>query len=67
MTTLSYSDPETKSLLEERKRLRDLEWIKAQIGDDTYVASLKIYGYSEQDAKQELRHLQLAQMSKWRA
>lgn len=59
MTILSYSDPESKVLLEERKRLRDLEWLKGQIGDSTYVVSLMGYGYYEKDAEQELRLLQL--------
>ena len=63
MTIFSYSDPEAKALLEERKRLRDIEWLKGQLGDETYVCSLKIYGYKEKDAKQELRLLQLVRMS----
>lgn len=62
MTILSYSDPESRALLEERKRLRDLEWLARQIGDDTYICSLKIYGYREQDAEQELRMLKLTKL-----
>lgn len=60
---LHYSDPESKALLEERKRLRDLEWLKGQIGEQTYLTSLKIYGYSEKDAKQEFRLLELEKLS----
>lgn len=70
MTLLHYSDPESKAELEARKRLRDLEWLKNQIGESTYVASLINYGYSEKDAQTELnllkQHKQERQPIPWK-
>lgn len=52
---IHFSEPEAKALLEERKRLRDAEWLRKQIGDATYLRSLMILGYSDNDARVELK------------
>jgi len=57
---LCHSDPESKAFLEARKVARDLEWLAGQIGEPTYLRSLMIYGYSDNDAKTELNLLKLA-------
>lgn len=56
---IHYSDPEAKAELEARKRLRDLEWLRGQIGDEVYLASLKCYGIPRKDALIELNLLKL--------
>lgn len=67
MTMLHYSDPEAKAHLEARKCQRDLEWLKDQIGDATYLRSLMIDGMLEKDARVELSHLKMAKRDRWRA
>lgn len=52
---IHFSEPEAKALLEERKRLRDVEWLRGQLGDATYLRSLMILGYSDNDARVELK------------
>ena len=39
---IHFSDPEAKAGLEERKRMRDQEWLVGQLGDATYLRSLMI-------------------------
>ena len=59
MSFLHHSDPEAKAELEARKRLRDIEWLKGQIGDEVYLASLKCCGIPRKDAVTELNLLKL--------
>lgn len=54
---LHYSDPESRALLAERKRLRDLEYLRGQVGEATYLRSLMIMGYLPDEARTELWHL----------
>lgn len=56
---LHFSDPEAKAALEERKRQRDLEWLKEQINDIAYIRSLMIDGMLEKDARIELSLLKM--------
>ena len=58
--TFHYSDPEARAELEQRKAQRDLEWLKGQIGDATYLTSLRILRYAERDAKSELNLLRMS-------
>lgn len=67
MTMLHFSDPEAKAALEERKRMRDLEWLRDAIGDAAYLRSLMIDGMLEKDARVELSHLKMAKRDRWRA
>ena len=54
-----FSDPEARAILEERKRARDLEWLKDQIGEPTYLRSLMIMGYTESEARTEASLLRM--------
>lgn len=56
---MSWHDPETRSVLNDRKTQRDNEWLKGQIGNDTYLRSLMILGYLEKDARVELNLLRM--------
>lgn len=67
MVGLHFSDPEAKAELESRKRLRDLEFLKDQIGEDTYVLSLTFCGYSKKDAQTEASLLKMDSRFKRRA
>lgn len=58
--TPHFSDPETRQILDDRKRQRDNEWLKGQIGESTYLRSLFILGYLEKDARTELNLLRLS-------
>ena len=53
---LHYSDPESRALLAERKQLRDLEYLRGQVGEATYLRSLMIMGYLPDEARTELWH-----------
>ena len=57
--TLSHHDPETRQILDARKRERDAEWCRRQVSDATYLRSLMILGYSDNDAHTELALLKL--------
>lgn len=56
---MSWHDPETRQLLNERKTQRDNEWLLGQIGEVTYLRSLMILGYLEKDARVELNLLRM--------
>lgn len=50
-----FSDQEARQILNERKMQRDAEWLKGQIGDQTYITSLMILGYRpKKEAETEL-------------
>lgn len=57
--TLSHHDPDTRHILNARKTERDNEWCRRQVGDMTYLRSLMILGYSDNDARTELNLLKL--------
>jgi hypothetical protein len=59
MSTLPYQDPETRHFLNIRKMQRDAEWCRKQVTDATYLRSLMIMGYSDNDAQTELNLLKL--------
>lgn len=59
-----FSDPEARHLLEDRKRQRDNEWLRRQIGDATYLRSLMILGYGDRDAMTELAHLRFDRVTR---
>ena len=56
---MNYQDPETRHILDDRKRQRDSEWLKNQIGEATYLRSLMILGYGDRDAQTELNLLKM--------
>ena len=56
-----FSDSEARYILDCRKQARDAEWLKGQIGEATYLTSLRILGYCERDAKSELALLKMSQ------
>lgn len=55
-----FSDPELRSILNERKQARDAEWLRGVIGDDTYRRSLMILGYLPDEARTELNLLRMS-------
>jgi hypothetical protein len=59
-----FSDQEARQILNERKMQRDAEWLRGVIGDATYKLSLQILGYSPNDAKTELCHLEMQQLDR---
>ena len=50
----SFHDSEARTILADRKRQRDAEWLRGQIGEPTYLLSLQILGYLEKDARTAL-------------
>lgn len=56
---MNYHDPETRHLLETRKRERDAEWLRGQVGEATYLRGLMILGYLPADARIELNLLKM--------
>lgn len=56
---MNYHDPETRQLLEARKRERDAEWLRGQVGEATYLRGLMILGYLPADARIELNLLKM--------
>lgn len=56
---MSWHDPDTRSILNARKRERDNEWLRGQIGEPAYLRSLMILGYLEKDARVELSLLKM--------
>ncbi len=50
---------EARTILEARKRERDNEWLRNQLGEPTYLLSLRILGYSPADAETELSMLRM--------
>lgn len=54
-----FSDPEARHLLDIRKQQRDAEWLRGQIGEETYKLSLRILGYLPKEAQTELNHLKM--------
>ena len=54
-----FSDPEARQILEQRKRQRDDEWLKGQVGEATYLRGLMILGYLPADAQVELNLLRM--------
>lgn len=57
----SWHDPEARRLLDDRKRERDNEWLRRQVGDATYLRGLMILGYLPRDAETELNLLRMEQ------
>ena len=57
--TLSHHDPETRQILNARKMQRDAEWCRRQVSDATYLRSLMILGYGDDEARTELNLLKL--------
>lgn len=55
----SWHDPEARMLLDDRKRERDNEWLRRQVGDATYLRGLMILGYLPRDAETELNLLKM--------
>lgn len=56
---MHYSDPEARAMLEHRKRQRDLEFLRGQIGEATYLRSLMIDGMLPDEARTELNLLRM--------
>lgn len=56
---ISWHDPEARMLLDDRKRERDNEWLRRQVGDATYLIGLRILGYLPKDAQTELNLLRM--------
>lgn len=54
-----FSDPEAPSLRGEAKLQRDAEFRAGQIGEITYLTSLRILGYALVDAKAEMNLIKL--------
>ena len=54
-----FSDPEARHLLDIRKQQRDAEWLRGQIGEETYKLSLRILGYLPREAQTELNLLKM--------
>jgi hypothetical protein len=52
-----WHDPEARSILNARKTERDNEWLRKQIGENTYLRSLMILGYPLDEARMELNQL----------
>jgi hypothetical protein len=57
----SWHDPEARQMLDDRKRQRDNEWLRRQVGDATYLTGLRILGYLPRDAETELNLLRMEQ------
>lgn len=57
---MHFSDPEAKAHLEQRKRQRDIEWLRGQIGEPAYLRSLMVMGWLEKDARTELSLLKMS-------
>lgn len=58
---MNWHDPEARMLLDDRKRQRDNEWLRRQVGDATYLIGLHILGYLPRDAETELNLLKMEQ------
>lgn len=54
-------DQDAKAELAERKAARDLEWLRGEVGEASYLAGLKCLGYMPQAARAELYYLQYCQ------
>lgn len=54
-----FSDAEARQILNHRKTMRDNEWLRGVIGEATYLVSLRILGYSPNDAQTELNLLKM--------
>lgn len=52
-----FSDSEARQILQARKAERDNEWLRKQIGENTYLRSLMILGYPLDEARMELNQL----------
>lgn len=50
---MNWHDPEARRLLDDRKRERDNEWLRRQVGNATYLRGLMILGYLPKDAERE--------------
>lgn len=57
--TPHFSDQEARQVLNERKIARDAEWLRGQIGEPTYLLSLRILGYLPDEARTELNLLKM--------
>lgn len=57
---MNWHDPDhVREILESRKRDRDNEWLRRQVGDATYLIGLRILGYLPRDAETELNLLRM--------
>ena len=54
-----FSDSEARQILNARKIERDNEWLRRQVGDATYLRSLMILGYGDDEARTELNLLRM--------
>lgn len=54
-----FSDQEARAILHERKRQRDDEWLRGQVGEATYLRGLMILGYLPDEARTELALLRM--------
>ena len=54
-----FSDSEARQILNARKIERDNEWLRHQVGDATYLRSLMILGYGDDEARTELNLLRM--------
>jgi hypothetical protein len=64
---LDRRDPEHWQTLQFRKEQRDNELRKGQIGEDTYILSIKFLGYTEREARTELSLLKMEKANGQRA
>lgn len=58
-----FYDPEARQILQQRKMQRDNEWLKGQIGEPTYLLSLRILGYLPDEASTEFNLLGMSLVS----
>lgn len=56
---MNWHDSEARMLLDDRKRERDNEWLRRQVGDATYLIGLRILDYLPRDAETELNLLRM--------
>ena len=54
-----FSDYEANGILTARTRARDGEFLRRQIGEETYLLSLRILGYLPDEATTELNLLKM--------
>lgn len=54
---IHFSEPEARALLAERALARQLEFLAGQIGEETFICSLRIYGMSREEAREVLANL----------
>lgn len=53
-----FSESDARQQLAERAYARGLQFLSGQIGEATFLRSLLIYGYSLQEAREELHKLE---------